>query len=334
MTKIGEVMWTEKFRPQTLDDIVGNEDAVERLKNYVDDPGMPHLILAGPPGVGKTASITALAREKYGDNWKNHFTELNASDERGIDTIRDKVKGIARQGTTGGADHKIIFLDEADQLSRDAQPALRRIFEDFHDVTRFALSVNYPSQVISPIQSRCSMFRFSRLTDEQVTATLIEIAEAEGVDYEPDAIEALARDARGDMRSAINALQSAAIEGEVTEDVVSSIVGIVDDDLVGTILQKAMEGDVDTAMYLLDDKLLKEGANVELLAESFLRVIKGRDDIPAPAKMKLLEKLADVEWRVRRASNPSVQFHSFLADVRVARHLTLGDSYPTEENYE
>ncbi len=327
MTHIQDEMFVEKYRPQSLDDIVGHDALIKRLGEYVDRSDMPHLLFAGPAGVGKTAALTAFAREKFGTNWQANFDEMNASDSRGIDVIREEVKSIARQGPTGGADYRIIFLDEADQLTRDAQPALRRIMEDYSDVTRFAMSCNYLNQIISPLQSRCSVYRFGRLDHDTVVATLVDIAEREGIEYEEDAIEMLARDARGDMRSSINNLQDASVTGEVSVDVVEGMTGTIDEATVESVVDLALDGNVDDAMKLLDRDILKDGANTQRLAQVFLRDLKYRD-LPAPAKMKAFEKLAEVEWRVRRAANPVVQWHAFLADLRVARHLTFGKHYP------
>ena len=163
----GREIWIEKYRPQSLDTVVGHDAITERLRRYVAEEDLPHLLFAGPAGTGKTSTSTAIAREIYGEDWRENFLELNASDERGIDVVRDRIKSFAR-AAFGGADHRIIFLDEADALTDDAQSALRRTMEQFSDNTRFILSCNYSSQIIDPIQSRCAVFRFSPLGDDAV----------------------------------------------------------------------------------------------------------------------------------------------------------------------
>lgn len=325
---VQDTLWIEKHRPETLDDIIGHEDEVDRLERYAGDNETPHMIFAGPAGTGKTATIVAFAKEVYGDNWSANLTEMNASDERGIDVVRNKIKGIARSNPAGDADFQILFLDEADQLTRDAQASLRRIMEQHSDVTRFFLSCNYPNQIIEAIQSRCSIFRFGRLTDEEIRQVVMRVIEAEDLEYDDDAVDAIVRDSRGDARSAVNSLQSSAVDGEITADTVETVVGVIDDDLVEQLVQMSIEGEVDDAMEILDRKLIKQGADVQNLTDSFLRVIK-RMDIPAPGKQICVDKLADCEWRVMRGSNPNVQFHSLLCDINVGYHTTYG-SYDNE----
>lgn len=321
---IESTLWTEKYRPESLDEIIGHEDNINRLKKYAQDDETPHMIFAGPPGTGKTASIVAFAREVYGPAWSNNLTEMNASDERGIDVIRDKVKGIARSSPAGDAEYQILFLDEADQLTKDAQASLRRIMEEHSGVTRFFLSCNYPNQIIEAIQSRCSMFRFGRLNEDAVREIIDHVAEEEGLTVEDSAIDKLVAESRGDARTAINSLQSSNIDGEVTEDSIKSVVGIVDNDLIERIVDTAIEGDTDMAMTILDTELLKKGANTNTMSDAFLRVIK-RKDMPAPGRRKILDKLAEVDWRVRQGANPNVQWHSFIQDINVGYHLTMGE---------
>lgn len=319
-------MWVEKYRPESLDEIIGHDAIVRRLKTYVDDEEVPHMIFSGPPGTGKTAAITAFAREIYGDAWRQNLTELNASDERGIDTVREKIKSIARSNTAGGVPYKIIFLDEADALTPQAQKPLRRIMEEYSDVTRFFLTCNYPTKIINPLQSRCTMLRFGRLSDDKIHSLLDKVVSEEGVSVESDrCLDRIVRDVRGDARSAINSLQSSTIEGEVTEDSVETVVGIVDDGLSKEIVELAIEGSTDEAMTMLDMELLKKGANTQVLADSFLRVLK-RMDFPAPGRRRAIDKLAECDWRVSQGVNPNVQWHSFIADINVCYHLTY-DSY-------
>jgi len=169
-------VWTEKHRPDTLDEIVGQEKIVGRLKAFVEEGTIPHLMFGGPAGTGKTTSAISLAKDLYGDEWKQNFMETNASDERGIDVVRDRIKDFARTKPVN-AEYKIIFLDEADALTSDAQQALRRTMEQFSDNCRFILSCNYSSKIIDPIQSRCAVFRFNRLEEEDVKKYIKRIAE-------------------------------------------------------------------------------------------------------------------------------------------------------------
>lgn len=320
---IQQAIWTEKYRPETLDDIIGHEPVVERLKDYVDDDEVPHMLFGGPPGVGKTAAITAFAREVFGDDWRNNFDELNASDERGIDVIRDKVKGIARSSPAGDAQFTILFLDEADQLTTEAQASLRRIMEQYSDVTRFAFSCNYQNQIIDAIQSRCAVFRFGRLSNDEMRDLLSRVIEGEDIDVEDGyLVDRIIVESRGDARSAINMLQSAVSNGELTKESVDAISSSVNQSEVEDIVELAISGELDDAMQRLDNQLLKKGVDTQTIADEFLWTIKTKD-IPAPGKAKIIDKLAETEYRVLTGANPNVQFHSFIADICVGYHLTL-----------
>lgn len=199
----------EKYRPVFLDDIVGNSETVERLKIIAKDGNMPHMIISGMPGIGKTTSILCLARQLLGDAYKEAVLELNASDERGIDVVRNRIKTFAQKKVTlPHGRHKIVILDEADSMTSGAQQALRRTMEIYAGTTRFAFACNMSNKIIEPLQSRCAILRYSRLTDGQVVKRLYQIAKAENIEYSDDGIAALVFSAEGDMRQAINNLQS------------------------------------------------------------------------------------------------------------------------------
>lgn len=317
-------LWVEKHRPKTLDEVIGHEQTIDRLKQYADDAETPHMIFSGPPGVGKTASIVAFAREVYGDTWRKNLSEMNASDERGIDTIRNKVKNIARSSPAGDADYQILLMDEFDQTTSDAQAALRRVMEQHSNVTRFFLSCNYPNQIIEAIQSRCTVFRFGRLSDGDIVRVTERVAEREGLDVESGAIETIVDGSGGDARKAIGNLQSANVNGTVTVQSAQEVSVSIDEEMIETIVQQAIGGEATEAMETLDSEFLKQGVNVNSLADSFLRVIK-RTDMPAPGKAKVISKLAEVDWRVRQGANPNVQWHSFVRDIHVGYHLTLAN---------
>ena len=214
-------IWVEKYRPKILDDIVGQDNIIERLKAYVKTKNVPHLIFAGPAGIGKTTSALALAREVFGEEfWKQNFHELNASDERGIGIIRGKIKDFARTAPIGETQIKIIFLDEADSLTPDAQAALRRTIEKYTRICRFILSVNYSSKIIEPIQSRCAVFRFKPIKAEDIKKYMRKIATKEKLEITSDGLETLIFISRGDLRKAINILQvGASIGKKITAEI-------------------------------------------------------------------------------------------------------------------
>ncbi|MBI4017825.1 MAG: replication factor C small subunit, partial [Candidatus Aenigmarchaeota archaeon] len=204
-------IWTEKYRPKKLEEIVGQSAIVSRLKALVHERSVPHMLFAGPAGTGKTTAALCIARELYGEQWKNNYLELNASDERGIDVVRNKVKDFARTRAIGEAQFKIILLDEADALTPEAQQALRRTMEQYARTCRFILSCNYSSRIIDPIQSRCAVFRFSNLGKNDAESALVKIAEGEGLKISKDGLDALLYVTEGDMRRSINLLQSCSV---------------------------------------------------------------------------------------------------------------------------
>merc|ERR1712106_624241 len=203
--------WIEKYRPSTFSEIVGNQETVSRLAVFARDGNVPNIIIAGPPGVGKTTTILCLAKQLLGPNYREGVMELNASNDRGIETVRNKIKMFAQQKVTlPKGRHKIIILDEADSMTEAAQQALRRTMELYSSTTRFALACNSSEKIIEPIQSRCAMLRYSKLSDAQVLANILAVCKAENVEYSDDGLEAIVFTAQGDMRQALNNIQSTA----------------------------------------------------------------------------------------------------------------------------
>ncbi|XP_017883927.2 replication factor C subunit 2-like [Ceratina calcarata] len=201
--------WIEKYRPQVFSDIVGNEDTVQRLSVFAKNGNCPNIIIAGPPGVGKTTTVLCLARILLGPVFKDAVLELNASNDRGIDVVRNKIKMFAQKKVNlPSGKHKIIILDEADSMTEGAQQALRRTMEIYSNTTRFALACNNSEKIIEPIQSRCAMLRYGKLSDAQILAKVIEVCKAENASYTDDGLEAIVFTAQGDMRQAMNNLQS------------------------------------------------------------------------------------------------------------------------------
>jgi len=324
MTQASDEIWVERYRPDTLDEVRGNDAVVNRLKDYVSDDSMPNIMLAGQQGIGKTAAVVAFAKDKYGDDWQNHFLQMNASDERGIDVVRDKIKQFAELSTVSDHQFKIIFLDEVDNMTRDAQPALRRVMEDYHDRTRFFLSCNYPNKLIDPLQSRCSVYYMSPLDSQQMLTLLKDIASQEGISYTEDQLEQIVRLADGDARTAIHTLQTSVQNGTVQDENLTALNAFPDKQEVRQIFDKALMGEHDAMSDL--DTLIASGIDTQSLCDLFLEVIREHDDLPEDARMKMMDSIGECEWRILNGSNPNVQFNSFLAKVRVARHLSL-DNY-------
>ncbi len=307
------MIWVEKYRPARLDEIVGQDEVVKRLKSYVQTGNIPHLLFSGPPGTGKTASALALTRELFGDEWQSNFIELNASDERGIDVVRNKIKDFARTSPLGGANFKIIFLDEADALTPDAQAALRRTMERYSRTCRFILSCNYLSRIIEPIQSRCAIFRFRPVSEEAMRRRLLEIAEREGLKLTEGGLKAITYISEGDFRKAINALQGAsALTDEIDEDSVYQITATARPAEVWNLIEKALKGDFHSARNILDSLLIEYGMSGEdLINQIFREIIKS--GIDERLKVQLVDRLGEIDFRLTEGANERIQLESYIA---------------------
>jgi replication factor C small subunit len=306
-------MWAEKYRPKTLDDMVNQKEIVERLKSFVKSRNVPHCIFAGPPGTGKTTAALCLARDLYGDAYREHIMELNASDERGIDVVRETVKTFARVRSIGEVPFKIMILDEADNMTSDAQQALRRTMERYTETCRFILCANYSGKIIEPIQSRCAPFRFTFLPREEQDKYLKHIAENEGVKLLKDGLEAIFDVCGGDLRKAINTLQAAAsLNKPIDAKVVYSITGRAHPSDVQKMIETAMKGDFLEARKQLRDMIQKYGvAGSDIIRQIHTEIF--RADIPEPWKIKLADVIGDIDYRLVEGADEEVQLSALLA---------------------
>jgi len=306
-------IWTERYRPKDLDDVVGQKHITERLKAYVKSRNMPHLLLTGPAGTGKTTCSLALAKEMFGDQWKGNFIELNASDERGIDVVRGKIKEFARTAPLGEAEFKIIFMDEADALTSDAQAALRRTMERYSKICRFILSCNYASKIIDPIQSRCAVFRFSPITSEAVKEYLMKVVTNEKIKIDDKALDALVHVARGDMRRAINSLQVAASTGKaITIDIIYQTTGMAQPAEVMKMLETALSGKFIEARDKLDEIMITYGLSGQDVIKQIHSSLFDLT-VTESERVRMIDKTGDIEFRIVEGSNERIQLEALLA---------------------
>jgi replication factor C small subunit len=306
-------MWAEKYRPKRLSEIVDQKEIVERLKSLTKSKNVPHCIFAGPPGTGKTTAALCLTRDLYGEAYREHIMELNASDERGIDVVRETVKTFARVKSIGEIPFKIMILDEADNMTSDAQQALRRTMERYTGTCRFVLCANYSGRIIEPIQSRCAPFRFTYLPREEHDRYLKEIAEKEKVKVSAEGLDAIFEVCGGDLRRAINTLQSAASLGKpIDAKVVYSITGRASPADVQKMIKVAIDGDFLEARKQLRDMIQNYGvAGSDIIRQIHTEIF--RADIPEKWKIRLADIVGEVDYRLVEGADEEVQLSALLA---------------------
>ncbi|KAJ1674479.1 replication factor C subunit 4 [Spiromyces aspiralis] len=304
----------EKYRPVYLEDVVGNEEAVMRLTVMAKEGNMPNLILTGAPGIGKTTSILCLARALLGSAYKEAVLELNASDDRGIDVVRNKIKMFAQKKVTlPSGRHKIIILDEADSMTPGAQQALRRIMEIYSNTTRFALACNISSKIIEPIQSRCAILRFGKIEDAQILRRLIEICREEKVQYNPEGLQAVLFSSDGDMRQAINNLQSTwSGFGYINPENVYKICDQPHPAIISAMLECCQRAEVSKALDCVVG-LWHQGYSAIDIITTMFRVVKGHERLSNDTKLDYIREIGFTHMKIVDGMQTLVQLSGLVA---------------------
>ncbi|PKM92183.1 MAG: replication factor C small subunit, partial [Euryarchaeota archaeon HGW-Euryarchaeota-1] len=285
-----------------------------RLREFIKSKNIPHCMFAGPAGIGKTSAAIVIAKEIFGENWKANYTELNASDERGIDIVRDKIKEFAKTLPLN-AEYKIICLDEADALTKDAQHALRRTMETYSKNCRFILICNYSSRIIDPIQSRCAIFRFKNIEASEMVKRLNEIVKKENITCESGAIEEIAKVAEGDMRQAINVLQIASPDVKIKE--IYEILGRAKSSQVTELLDLCLNSEFLNARKKLRDFLFNRGIEGNSILKELSHQIAENEELQLDevARAKILSLVGDTEFRLNEGADPLIQITALLANI-------------------
>jgi replication factor C small subunit len=316
-------MWIEKYRPIALDDVVDQKEAVEGIKALLRTPAtIPHLLLSGPPGTGKSSVALCIARRLMGDNFRKLVLELNASDERGIGVVRERIKGFSQiiQATPSGVQFGLVILDESDEMTRDAQTALRRIMETSSRTCRFILICNYQSGIIEPIQSRCSVFRFRLLDGKDAVEHLSRICKAENVDADPKALERIFELSGGDLRSAINYLQVAAIrsKGERLDiSAVEKVVPAAENELIREMLSLALRGDFIKARDMMYDLMGKHGLSGREIIRGANREVSRITGLDSENQVDVIRAIGECDFRLTQGANEDIQISAMLAQLSV-----------------
>jgi len=307
-------IWTEKYRPSKFSEVKGQKEIVKRLKAFVEQKNMPHVLFAGPPGVGKTTLSLVVVKELFGDSYKDNFLELNASDERGIDVVRVKVKDFARTRALGNVPFKIIYLDECDALTKEAQQALRRTMENYTKTCRFILSCNYSSKIIDPIQSRCAVFRFKPLEKDDVEEIITKISNEEGLSITEGAKEALLKVSEGDCRKVENILQSSsALQKNIDENLIYSIASAARPKEVNEVLEACVNSNFEAAKKKLLQTMLDYGlSGLDIIKQVQKQIWEL--NIDGKKRLEMIKICGDAEFRMVEGSDEFIQLEAMISN--------------------
>eukprot|EP00128_Syssomonas_multiformis_P004374 Colp12_sorted_trinity150504_noHs@510 len=313
--------WVEKYRPESLDDLISHKDIISTIQRFIDENKLPHMLFYGPPGTGKTSTILACARKLYGPKYQSMILELNASDDRGIDVVREKIKDFASTRKIFSAGFKLIILDEADAMTNVAQAALRRVIEKYTRNTRFVLICNYVSKIIPALQSRCTRFRFSPLSREQMDSRIQHVIDSERISVTEDGMRALTLLAKGDMRKALNILQCTSMAyDEVNETNVYTCTGNPLPKDIEKMVEWMLNDSFETAYKNVSElKTLKGLALQDILTD--IHAFAARIDFPAQVRIHILREMAEIEHRVAHGTSEKAQLGALIGVFQLARNM-------------
>jgi len=309
-------IWTEKYRPKTFSEVKGQSHVVSKVEAFVKEGNMPHVLFAGPAGIGKTTLSLVIAKQFFGDSWESNFLELNASDERGIDVVRVKVKDFARTKALGDVPFKIIYLDECDALTKEAQQALRRTMENYTSTCRFILSCNYSSKIIDPIQSRCAVFKFKPLGKEDIFEVIETVSKEEGLTISNSVKETIFEASNGDVRRVQNILQSAAtFNKEIKEEDVLSIASLARPKELDQVFIHCIQNDFLSARKKLLDIMLQYGlSGIDIIVQLQKEVWK-IEGLTNNQKLSFVKDCGEVEFHLIEGSDEFIQLEALLAKL-------------------
>ncbi|KAF6761602.1 P-loop containing nucleoside triphosphate hydrolase protein [Ephemerocybe angulata] len=314
--------WVEKYRPVTLDDVVSHQDITSTINRFIEKNRLPHLLFYGPPGTGKTSTILAVARKIYGNDYRKQILELNASDDRGIDVVREQIKQFAETRTLFAKGFKLIILDEADMMTQQAQAALRRVIEQYTKNVRFCIICNYVNKIAPAIQSRMTRFRFSPLPIPEVEKRVDTVIEAENVKVTESGKQALLKLSRGDMRRALNVLQAChAAYDLIGENEVYNCTGNPHPSDIEAIVNSMLSDEFTTSYQMILKMKTERGLALQDLitgAYDYVNTI----ELKPHARIYLLDLLATTEHRLSTGGNEKIQLTALLSAFKGAVELS------------
>ncbi|MBI2148149.1 replication factor C small subunit [Candidatus Woesearchaeota archaeon] len=308
-------IWTEKFRPSSFEEVKGQEEIIKRIKALVETKNIPHMLFAGSPGTGKTTLALIVAKQLHKNNWKANFLELNASNDRGIDTVRNQVKDFAKTMAVEADAPKIILLDEADALTKEAQQALRRTMENYSNSCRFILSCNIPSKIIDPIKSRCAIFKFKKLEKKEIESIVREITEKERIKIDNETIELLYNHSGGDVRQLQNILQScSALSKNITKNEITGFLKSIESKDIAESIKLALNKNFLDARKKILDAMLNNGlSGLDVVKEIQREVLNMQVD--DEKKLNIIERCGEIEFRLVEGSDDFIQVEALLAFI-------------------